>query len=251
MDPERGEPRILFLDARRWTSIIALLSMDATTPHHGAMGLRVPPEPLLRLLRAEALESIRLHGDVGLRGGPWLKRALAASGAQLGEEAARELIRWGRVVFKGRDDEHPELFQWQALLARCHQADALWTRLRLPAAAEADLRHAFARSMSLDACEARRAAARQAPRSDWDLAMHVLLGLDDEADEHGRSAPERWIEGTTLTHQGRTFWAEVLSRLSAPQQQAMREGAIGVARELGLLQPDEVLMPPSTLGETR
>jgi hypothetical protein len=225
----------------RWASLVILLSLDAARPWWVPMGLgRAVParDGWIRALRralAEASEAARDPGEARLSLG---SRALAAVTADLGAEAGRLLLRFGRFVFARGPSDHPELFAWQAVLDACGDDPARWGALDLPVEARS--------ALALAAQRAKALSPDLAPLSASDRETLAASGTRAA----GTGSPEhaaQLVAWTSRVVEARAAWCRAAPHLDEDRRERAILGATRLGRSLGVVPSGAVLPDPEVL----
>lgn len=237
---------LVLLRADRWVSLLAWLSLDAVRSLWGSVGFRPDSgdqETLIALLRRAILRVARANWASRRAPSTFITDVLQAVASEHGEAAHLSLVRFGRFTFAMGPDDHPELFAWEEIVARCATDPVRlgilvpWEPLRAPIAEE--IRRA---------CAAVVRKELAMPLSSWDLAVFALRGIDD-ADPLAREHPMRLAEFTSRVANARTLWRSLLPLLDCDRRDALAWNATRLGWSLGVLPRHASLPDPATLIE--
>lgn len=236
----------VWLQAGRWVPLLVLLSLDVVRSFWAPMGFsrpRAEQDTWVGLLRRAILGGAQRQWAQPGAPSTFVLDTLATVDAELGAAACLELIQFGRFTYTMGPGDHPELFAWHDILARCTD-DPAGIRALVP---WDDLQAPFAEGL-----ERARAAvvcpAIRLPLSSWDVAMLALRKLDD-ADRGAPEHPMRLVEWTSRAASARAFWREILPLLDAARREALAWNATCLGWSIGALSRENSLPDPATLVE--
>jgi hypothetical protein len=236
----------VWIQAGRWVPLLVLLSLDAVRSFWPSMGLSRPREEQdawVSLLRRAILGGAEHQWARPGAPSTFVLDTLAAVEAEFGAAACLALIKLGRFTFAMGPGDHPELFAWHDILARCTEEPG-GVRTLVP---WDDLQVPFTEGLE----RARAAVVRpeiRLPLSSWDVAMLALRKVDDvdrDAPEH----PMRLVELTSRAASARAFWREILPLLDAERRDALAWNGTRLGWSLGALSREDMLPDPTTLVE--
>lgn len=241
----------VFLPTTRWTVLLVALSLDSVRPFWGSMGFELgggaeAERALVEVLRRAVFARVpreRAARRVGQRAGSSLVEAvLPEVTRRLGEHASHALLRFGRFLFTEAPADHPELYAWHDVLARCSEAAEI-DRLAPWSDVASALIEARARAHARVVHE--RLPADLGPWDKLALRLRKVRSGDLDAHEH----PMRLVTATSRTASERRFWREALPLFDADRREALQWNATRLAWSHGLVPREDTLPDPITLVE--
>lgn len=237
--------------AARWHLVFTLLSMEATEPFWGEMGLYISKPAALREPAQNFVRQYRtIENDASLTDEQRLERfqrlqreTFQKISRELGRSIADELYEWGTKTFQYGSEEDAQAFLWRRLLRRLAGVSSLGhplVRPELPDEAVSAIQQVVTRHLGDPKSLNDRIQKAELRESPWHRAIHATYSSD--------ASPLDWVLNTIEFINFRQTWQQIRRLLNSEQMSRLLQWARSQAGAMEM-PPDLIELPSGDSAE--